>query len=213
VGLGEELFCGVSPDEGEDGARHHEADAEAHPEADCSVVKVEAEEVADGETDDPIADDVDEEACVGVACAAERACGGDLKAVEELEDGGDEEQRDGGGDDFAVGGEAAGDGSGKKQEDGGEAGHYGGAEEDCGPAGGSGFLGGFAADALPYPDCCGGGDGEGDHEGEAGAVERDLVSGKWKSAQEADEEGDSGEDGDFDEDLRASGGSEESEAT
>ena len=50
-----------------------------------------AEEVADGETDDPVADDVDEEPCVGVACAAEGAGGGDLEAVEELEDGCDEE--------------------------------------------------------------------------------------------------------------------------
>ncbi|XWK70331.1 hypothetical protein RBB80_13590 [Tunturiibacter gelidiferens] len=52
----------------------------------------EAEEVADRKTDDPIADDVDDEAGVGVAGAAEGAGGGDLEAVEELEDGGDEEK-------------------------------------------------------------------------------------------------------------------------
>ncbi len=65
----------------------------------------EGDEVADGEADDPVADDLDDEAGVGVACAAEGSGGGDLEAVEELEDGGDEEQRDGGGDDGGVRGE------------------------------------------------------------------------------------------------------------
>ena len=51
----------------------------------------EGDEVADGEADDPVADDLDDEAGVGVAGAAEGSGGGDLEAVEELEDGGDEE--------------------------------------------------------------------------------------------------------------------------
>ena len=77
----------MSPNESEGDTRNHEADAEAHPEADRSVVKTEAEEVANGETDDPVADDVDDEASVGVAGTTERAGGGDLEAIEELKDG------------------------------------------------------------------------------------------------------------------------------
>ncbi len=56
-----------------------------------SVMMAEGEEVADGEADDPVADDLDDESGVGVARAAEGAGGGDLEAVEELEDGRDEE--------------------------------------------------------------------------------------------------------------------------
>ena len=81
----------MSPDEGESDPRHHKTDAKAHPEADGSVVETEAEEVADGETDDPVADDVDGEASVSVSRTAEGAGGGDLEAVEELKDSCDEE--------------------------------------------------------------------------------------------------------------------------
>ncbi len=176
------------------------------------LVEVEGEEVADGEADDPVADDLDVEAGVGVAGSAEGSGGGDLEAVEELEDGGDEEERDGGGDDFGVCGEAAGDGVGHEKQDGGEAGHGSGTEGDGSPSGGGGFGRGVAADGLAYADGGGGGDGEGNHEGETGAVEGDLVSGEGKAAHGADEEGDEAEDGDFDEDLAAGGGSEEGEA-
>ena len=92
----------MAPDGGEGYAGDDEAGAEAEPEADGSVVEAEGEQVADGEADDPVADDLDDEAGVGVACAAQGSGGGDLEAVEELEDGGDEEQRDGGGDDGGV---------------------------------------------------------------------------------------------------------------
>ena len=71
---------------------------------------------------------------------------------------------------------------------------------------------GFAADGLAYANGCGGGDGEGHHEGEAGAVEGDLVARERERAHGADEEGDGGEDGDLDEDLAAGGGSEKCEA-
>ena len=191
---------------------YDEAGAEAQPEAYGSAVEAEGEEVADGEADDPVADDLDVEAGVGVAGSAEGSGGGDLEAVEELEDGGDEEKRDGGGDDGGVVREAARDGVGNEEEDGGEAGHGCGSEGDGGPSGGGGFGWGLAADGLAYADGSGGGDGEGDHEGEAGAVEGDLVSGEGERAHGADEEGDEAEDGDLDEDLAACGGSEESEA-
>jgi len=79
------------PDGGEGGAGYDEAGAEAEPETDRSVVVAEGDEVADGEADDPIADDLDDETRVRVACAAEGSGGGDLEAVEELKDGGDEE--------------------------------------------------------------------------------------------------------------------------
>ena len=78
-------------------------------------MKAEAKEVADGEADDPVADDLDKEASVGVSCSAQGAGGCDLEAIKELEDGGDEEERDGGGDNVAVGGEAAGDGAGEQK--------------------------------------------------------------------------------------------------
>jgi hypothetical protein len=174
-------------------------------------VEAEGEEVADGEADDPVADDLDVEAGVGVAGSAEGSGGGDLEAVEELEDGGDEEERNGGGDDCGVCGEAAGYGAGHEEQDGRETGHGSGTEGDGGPSGGGGFGWGVAADGLAYTDGGGGRDGEGDHEGEAGAVEGDLVSGKREAAHGADEEGDQTEDGDLDEDLAAGGCSEEGE--
>ena len=83
-------------------ASDDESGAEAQPQADCSVVIVEGDEVADGEADDPVADDLDNEAGVSIACAAEGSGGGDLQTVEELEDCGDEEQRDGRSDDRGV---------------------------------------------------------------------------------------------------------------
>ncbi len=198
----------MSPDEGEGGACDDETGAEAKPEAYGSVVEAKAEEVANGKTDDPVADDLNDEAGVGVACAAQGSGGGDLKAVEELEDGGDEEERDCGGDDCSVSGEAARDGVGEQKQDSGEDGHGSCSEQDCGPSGGCSVGGGFAADGLTYADRGGSGDGEGNHEGEAGAVEGDLVSREWESAHDADEEGDHAEDGDFDEDLPACGCSE-----
>ena len=54
-------------------------------------METEAEEVSDGETDDPVADDVNGEACVSVSRTAKGAGCGDLEAVEELKDGSDEE--------------------------------------------------------------------------------------------------------------------------
>ena len=51
----------------------------------------EGNEIADGQADDPVADDLNDEARVGVASTAKCSGGGDLEAVEELEDGGDEE--------------------------------------------------------------------------------------------------------------------------
>jgi hypothetical protein len=209
---GAEFLGGVAPGGGEGEAGDDESGAEAKPEAYGSVVEAEGEEVADGEADDPVADDLDVEAGVGVACAAEGSGGGDLEAVEELEDGGDEEQGDGGGDNGLVGGERAGDGAGEGEENRGEDGHGCGSEEDGGPACGGGFGGCFASDGLAYADGGCGGDGEGDHEGEAGAVEGDLVACERESAHGADEEGDHTEDGDFDEDLAACGCSEECEA-
>jgi len=202
----------VTPGCGEGYARYDEAGAEAQPEAYGSVMEAEGEEVADGEADDPVAEDLDDEAGVGVACSAKRAGGGDLEAVEELEGSGDEEQRDGGGDDGGVGREGAGDGVSEEKKDGGEGGHAGGSEEDGGPSGGGGFGGGLASDGLSDANGCGGGDGEWDHEGEAGAVEGDLVTGEGEWTHGSDEEGDEAEDGDFDEDLASGGGSEDGEA-
>jgi len=175
-------------------------------------MEAEGEEVADGEADDPVAEDLDDEAGVGVACSAKGSGGGDLKAVEELEGSGDEEQRDGGGDDGGVWREGAGDGVGEEEEDGGEGGHAGGAEEDGGPSGRGGFGGGLAADGLSDAHGCGCRDGEGNHEGEAGAVEGDLVTGEGERAHGSDQKSDEAEDGDFDEDLAAGGGAEDREA-
>jgi len=148
---------------------------------------------------------------VGVACSAKGAGGGDLETVEELEESGDEEERDGRGNDVCVGREGSGDVVGEEEEYRREGGHAGGAKKDGGPTCGGGFGGGFASDGLADADSCGGGDGEGHHEGEAGAVEGDLVAGEREGAHGADEEGDEGEDGDLDEDLAAGGGSEECE--
>ena len=197
---------------GEGGSGYDEAGAEAEPEAYGSVVEAEGEKVADGESNDPVADDLDDEAGVGVAGSAEGSGGGDLEAVEELEERGYEEERDRCGDDVGVGREGSGDGVGEEEEDGREGGHTGCSEEYGGPSCGGGFLRGFAADGLAYADGGGGGDGEGHHEGEAGAVEGDLMAGERERAHGSDEEGDGGEDGDLNEDLGSGGGSEESEA-
>ena len=172
------------------------------------MVEAEGQHVADGEADDPVSDDLDDEAGVGVACSAKGSGGGDLEAVE-LEESGYEEERDGRGDHVRVGCEGSGDVVGGEEEDGGEGGHAGGSEEDRGPACGSGFLWGVAADGLTYTDGGGGGDGEGNHEGEGGTVEGDFVAGEWERANGADKEGNEGEDGDLDEDLAAGGCSEE----
>src|ERR1700751_2557143 len=131
--FGCEFFGGIAPDSGEGYSGYDQAGAKAEPKAYCSPVKSEAEEVADGETDDPVANDLDVEAGVSVAGAAECSGGGDLEAVEELEDGGDEEKRDGGGDDGGVGGEGAGDGVWREEHNGGEAGHGSGAKGNGGP--------------------------------------------------------------------------------
>src|ERR1700722_6200304 len=96
-GWGQRLCCAV-PDGGEGYAGYDESGAETGPEAYGSVVEAEGEDVADGEAGDPVAGDLDDEASVSVACAAKGSSGGDLEAVEELKDGGDEEQGDGGGD-------------------------------------------------------------------------------------------------------------------
>ncbi len=101
---------------------------------------------------------------------------------------------------------------GKRKIDGGEAGHGSGSEERWRPIRRRRLRGGVAADGLADANGRGGGDGEGHHEGEAGAVEGDLVAGEGEAAHGADEEGDEAEDGDLDEDLAAGGGSEESEA-
>src|SRR5258708_4882505 len=124
------------PDGGEGDAGDDEAGAEAEPETDGSVVVAKGDQVADGEADDPVADDLDDEAGVGVAGASESSGGGDLKAVEELEDGGDEEQRDSGGNYGGVFGEAAGDEVGEEEVDRGEDSHGSGSESDGGPSGG-----------------------------------------------------------------------------
>src|ERR1700729_2205426 len=98
------------------------------------MVVAEGDEVADGEADDPVADDLNVEAGVGVACAAESSGGGDLEAVEELEDRGDEEKGDGSGDNGGVCSERVGDGVREEQIDGGEASHGSGSKGDGGPA-------------------------------------------------------------------------------
>ena len=176
------------------------------------MVEAKGEKVADGKTDDPVADDLDDEAGVGVAGSAESSGGGDLEAVEELEERGDEEERDRCGDDGGVGCEGSGDGVRKEEEDGREGGHTGCSEEDGGPSGCGGFMRGFAADGLPDANGCRGGDGEGHHEGEAGAVEGDLVAGEREWAHGSDEEGDQAKDGDLNEDMGSGGGSQECEA-
>ena len=130
-----ERLCGVAPDEGEGYAGDDEAGAEAQPEADRAVVEAEGQDVADGQAYEPVADDLNDEAGVGVAGTAQGSRGGDLEAIEELEEGGDKEQRDGGGDNGAIGGEGAGDGVGEEQKDRGEDSHAAGSEQDRGPAG------------------------------------------------------------------------------
>ena len=57
----------------------------------------------------------------------------------------------------------------------------------------------------------GGGDRERDHEGGAGALQRDFVAGERERAEGGDERGDGGEDGDLDEDLTAGGSAEAEE--
>ena len=67
MGAGPQIFCGAVPDCCQGGARNDEARAEAQPEAYGPFVEPEGKNVADGETDDPVADDLYEEAGVGVA--------------------------------------------------------------------------------------------------------------------------------------------------
>ncbi len=178
---------------------------------------MEAEEDAERHADEPVADELGDEGGVGVACSAEGSSGSDLDAVEELEAGGYEEQGDGGGDDAAVGGEDAGDVRGDgEQEDGGTE-HEGCAGADAAPPGGDDIGGGaetdaHAADGVAYADGGGGGDGERNHEGGAGALQSDFVAGEREAAEGGDESGDEGEDGDLDEDGSAGGGAEEEEA-
>lgn len=176
-------------------------------------MKAEGQNVTDRQTDDPVADDLNDEASVGIPCSPQGSCSGDLEAVEELEESRDEEQGDGGGDDGLIHGEGIGDGMGDRKQDGGEDGHAGCSEKDTGPPGGGGFGRGFAADGLTHADGCGSRDGKGHHKGEAGAVEGDLVAGERKPSHDADQEGDQAEDGDLDEDLTSGGCSEEGEAT
>ena len=73
------------PDGGERGASNHETGTETQPKAYGSIVETEGEEIADGKTDDPVADDLDDEAGVGVARTAQGPGGGYLEAIEELE--------------------------------------------------------------------------------------------------------------------------------
>ena len=170
------FFCGVAPDGCESCASYDEAGAESKPEAYGSAVVAEGDEVADGETDDPVADDLHDEAGLSVACAAEGSSSSDLEAVKELEDGGYEEQWESRSDDGWVFGERAGDGAGKEEIDGGEAGHGSSSEGNGGPSCRSCVVGSLAAYGLTDADCPSGGDGEGHHEGEACTVESDLVS-------------------------------------
>ena len=178
---------------------------------------MEAEQDAERHSDDPVTDELGEEGGVGVAGSAESAGGGDLYAVEELEAGGYEEKGDGGGDDAAVGCEDAGDlrGDGEEQHRGAE--HEGCASADAAPARGY-YVGGgcgadaHAADGVADADRGCGGDGEGHHEGGAGALQGDFVAGKLEAAEGGDEGGDEGEDGDLDEDGGTGGSAEEEEA-
>ena len=117
----------------------------------------------------------------------------------------------GGGDDGMVFGEAACDEVREEKDDGGEDAHRSGSEGNCGPSSGGCLLRGLAADGLTDTNCSCCGDGEGHHEGKAGAVEGDLVTGEGQAAHDTDEEGDHAEDGDLDEDLTAGGCSEKSE--
>ena len=77
------------PDDHERGSRDGEASAEAEPKTDGAHLFVEGEQDANGQADQPVADDLDDEAGVGVAEAAQGSGSGDLQAVEELEGGGD----------------------------------------------------------------------------------------------------------------------------
>ena len=54
--------CCVLPDQGEGDSGDDEAGAEAQPETDRAVVETEGQDVADGQADDPVADDLDDEA-------------------------------------------------------------------------------------------------------------------------------------------------------
>ncbi len=168
-------------------------------------MQMECEKVADGEADNPVADDLNDEASVSVAGAAECSGGGDLQAVEELEDGGNEEQRDRCGDDRWVFGEAACDEVREEKDDGGENSHGSCSEGDGGPARGGSLGRGAATDGLTDANCGRCRDGEGNHEGEARAVEGDLVACEREAAHRADEEGHHAEDGDLDEDLPPAG--------
>jgi hypothetical protein len=117
-------------------------------------VPAKAEEVADGQADDPVADDLDDEAGVCISSTAKGAGGSDLEAVEELEDGGDEEQRDGGGDDAGIFRERAGDEVRADEDNGGEGRHRSGSERDGGPPSRGGFARGLATYGLSDADRC-----------------------------------------------------------
>jgi hypothetical protein len=75
----------------------------------------------------------------------------------------------------------------------------------------TGFFTTGVAEGMADSDGSGGGDGERDHEGRAGALEGNLMPGEGKRAQRGDEGGNSGEYGNFDEDLRAGGSAEAEE--
>ena len=177
---------------------------------------MEAEKDAEGHADAPVGDELRDEGGVGVAGSAEGSGGGDLDAVEELKAGGDEQQGDGGGDDAGVGREEAGDLCGDGQQEHGGAEHESCAGADAAPSGGYDVGGGADADAhtsdgVADADGGCGRDGEGHHEGGAGALQGDLVTGEREAAEGGDERGDEGEDGDLDEDGGSGGSAEDEE--
>ena len=141
----------------------------------------------------------------GVAGAAERAGGGGLDAVEELEGSAGGEKRDGRVDDRFIGSVDAGDVPREDEEDDAHGGHERSAEDDGGVARVASRDGIAAAECLADTNGGGGRESEGNHVGEGDGVKSDLMTCLGDGAKTRDESGDKTEDGDFGGELERGG--------
>ena len=178
---------------------------QADPHAVDAPVEEEAGGNAEGQAEEPVADEVGPHGDAGFSEAAESAGADGLDAVEDLEDGGDPEQAGADGEDARVAGVKLDQRSGRDEEyDAGED-HESGAECECEPAGAAGACLVSGADGVTDADGGCGGDAERDHVGDAGVVDGDLVGGEGDGVEPAGGERGGVPGADFEGDLRSGG--------
>lgn len=173
----------------------------------------ETEVGAQGEAHEPVGGEVAEHGSASVTCAAERARGNGLDAVEELKGGTGHEENGGGVDDGFVGSVEAGDVAREDQERDTHSGHERGTEEDGGVTGIACTDRIATAESLSYTDGGSGREAERNHVSEGDGVEGDLVAGLSDGTETRDESGDKSENSDFSGDLNGSGKTESDELT